>query len=141
MLASALRRTTCTVVVLGRSPAPALLAAPSLVRSYHENVVDPYESPRNVGTWLQGAAHVRLVFQPLLCSRFPHARHSRPPPLQPCFSAAPARLPGSLPKDDPNVGTGFVGAPACGDVMKMQVRLAWFLRPWFPCSIAVCSLA
>ena len=24
---------------------------------------------------------------------------------------------GSLPKDDPNVGTGLVGAPECGDVM------------------------
>lgn len=25
-------------------------------------------------------------------------------------------------KDDENVGTGLVGAPACGDVMKLQVR-------------------
>ena len=30
---------------------------------------------------------------------------------------------GSLPKDDPNVGTGIVGAPACGDVMKLQIRV------------------
>jgi nitrogen fixation protein NifU and related proteins len=30
---------------------------------------------------------------------------------------------GSLPKDDPNVGTGLVGAPECGDVMKLQVRI------------------
>jgi nitrogen fixation protein NifU and related proteins len=29
---------------------------------------------------------------------------------------------GSLPKDDANVGTGLVGAPECGDVMKLQVR-------------------
>ncbi|KAJ3100953.1 iron-binding protein [Phlyctochytrium bullatum] len=28
---------------------------------------------------------------------------------------------GSLPKQDPNVGTGIVGAPACGDVMKLQI--------------------
>lgn len=28
---------------------------------------------------------------------------------------------GSLPKNDPNVGTGIVGAPACGDVMKLQI--------------------
>ncbi|KAJ3024828.1 UNVERIFIED_CONTAM: iron-binding protein [Siphonaria sp. JEL0065] len=28
---------------------------------------------------------------------------------------------GSLPKSDPNVGTGVVGAPACGDVMKLQI--------------------
>ena len=30
---------------------------------------------------------------------------------------------GSLPKDDPNVGTGLQGAPACGDVMKLQIRV------------------
>ena len=28
---------------------------------------------------------------------------------------------GSLDKNDENVGTGLVGAPACGDVMKLQV--------------------
>ena len=31
---------------------------------------------------------------------------------------------GSLPKDDPNVGTGVVGAPACGDVMKLQIQVS-----------------
>lgn len=30
---------------------------------------------------------------------------------------------GSLDKADPNVGTGVVGAPECGDVMKLQVRV------------------
>ncbi|WFW29635.1 MAG: Fe-S cluster assembly scaffold IscU [Wolbachia endosymbiont of Menacanthus eurysternus] len=30
---------------------------------------------------------------------------------------------GSLDKDDPNVGTGLVGAPSCGDVMKLQIRV------------------
>src|ERR1700674_1868308 len=30
---------------------------------------------------------------------------------------------GSLSKDDPNVGTGMVGAPECGDVMKLQVKV------------------
>lgn len=44
--------------------------------SYHPNVVDHYERPRNVG---------------------------------------------SLDKNDPRVGTGLVGAPACGDVMKLQI--------------------
>lgn len=29
---------------------------------------------------------------------------------------------GSLDKEDTNVGTGLVGAPACGDVMKLQVK-------------------
>ena len=30
---------------------------------------------------------------------------------------------GSLDKADPNVGTGIVGAPECGDVMKLQIRV------------------
>ncbi len=30
---------------------------------------------------------------------------------------------GSLDKSDPHVGTGLVGAPACGDVMKLQIRV------------------
>jgi iron-sulfur cluster assembly enzyme ISCU, mitochondrial len=30
---------------------------------------------------------------------------------------------GSLPKADIDVGTGLVGAPACGDVMKLQIRV------------------
>ena len=47
-------------------------------RGYHQNVVDHYENPRNVG---------------------------------------------SMDKNDPNVGTGLVGAPACGDVMKLQIRV------------------
>ncbi|KAG8623626.1 hypothetical protein KVT40_008602 [Elsinoe batatas] len=30
---------------------------------------------------------------------------------------------GSMPKNDGDVGTGLVGAPACGDVMKLQIRV------------------
>ena len=30
---------------------------------------------------------------------------------------------GSMDKDDPSVGTGMVGAPACGDVMKLQIKV------------------
>ncbi len=30
---------------------------------------------------------------------------------------------GSFDKDDANVGTGTVGAPACGDVMKLQIKV------------------
>ena len=30
---------------------------------------------------------------------------------------------GTLDKNDPNVGTGLVGAPACGDVMRLQIRV------------------
>lgn len=32
---------------------------------------------------------------------------------------------GSLDKNDKNVGTGLVGAPACGDVMKLQVSVGF----------------
>ena len=58
------------------------LVRPSVVcqlsRAYHENIVDHYENPRNVG---------------------------------------------SLDKKSSNVGTGLVGAPACGDVMKLQFEV------------------
>ncbi|KAL3138794.1 iron-binding protein [Trebouxia sp. C0010 RCD-2024] len=47
-------------------------------RLYHQNVIDHYEKPRNVG---------------------------------------------SFSKLDNSVGTGLVGAPACGDVMKLQIRV------------------
>ena len=57
--------------------APRLVARPA-ARAYHENIIDHYESPRNVG---------------------------------------------SLDKNDPSVGTGLVGAPACGDVMKLQMSI------------------
>jgi nitrogen fixation NifU-like protein len=30
---------------------------------------------------------------------------------------------GNLDKDDPSVGTGMVGAPACGDVMRLQIKV------------------
>ena len=30
---------------------------------------------------------------------------------------------GSFDKNDPEVGTGMVGAPACGDVMKLQIKV------------------
>src|SRR5688500_10762458 len=31
---------------------------------------------------------------------------------------------GTMDKADPNVGTGLVGAPACGDVMRLQLKIA-----------------
>ena len=49
-----------------------------LVKYYHPNIIDHYESPRNVG---------------------------------------------SLPKTDLDVGTGLVGAPACGDVISLSIRV------------------
>ncbi|MFV2060526.1 MAG: Fe-S cluster assembly scaffold IscU [Gammaproteobacteria bacterium] len=31
---------------------------------------------------------------------------------------------GNMDKDDANVGTGMVGAPACGDVMRLQIKVS-----------------
>ena len=31
---------------------------------------------------------------------------------------------GTMDKDAPNVGTGMVGAPACGDVMRLQIQVS-----------------
>jgi nitrogen fixation protein NifU and related proteins len=31
---------------------------------------------------------------------------------------------GNLDNDDPSVGTGMVGAPACGDVMRLQIKVS-----------------
>lgn len=31
---------------------------------------------------------------------------------------------GTLDKDDPNVGTGLVGSPACGDVLRLQIKVS-----------------
>lgn len=57
----------------------------------------------------------------------------RPP--KPCFTNAQLTSPalldhynrprnvGSMSKTDTDVGTGLVGAPACGDVMKLQIRV------------------
>ena len=64
-----------TGFVLARSVIAGSMAPRAL---YHENVIDHYENPRNVG---------------------------------------------SLDKKKKNVGTGLVGAPACGDVMKLQIEL------------------
>ena len=46
---------------------------------------------------------------------------------------------GSLPKDDPNVGTGLVGAPECGDVMKLQIRIDDARFKTFGCGSAIAS--
>ncbi|KAJ1422464.1 iron-sulfur cluster assembly enzyme ISCU, mitochondrial precursor [Ochromonadaceae sp. CCMP2298] len=62
-----------------RSLAPVRVSTVArAARSYHENVIDHYENPRNVG---------------------------------------------SLDKKKTTVGTGLVGAPACGDVMKLQFEV------------------
>ncbi|KAL7687902.1 putative ISC system FeS cluster assembly, IscU scaffold protein [Plasmopara halstedii] len=74
---AALKRSLC---VNPTPPFTASVAAPGLrlTRMYHENVIDHYENPRNVG---------------------------------------------SMDKSSKDVGTGLVGAPACGDVMKLQIQV------------------
>ena len=67
--------------ILRRPAAVAMRAVRPAIQQvawYHENVVDHYENPRNVG---------------------------------------------SFDKDASDVGTGLVGAPACGDVMKLQIKV------------------
>ncbi|KAL9712800.1 iron-binding protein [Leucoagaricus gongylophorus] len=60
-------------------------------------------------------ASMRAVTRPVIVTRHYHEKvishYERP------------RNVGSLPKNDINVGTGLVGAPACGDVMKLQIRV------------------
>ncbi|KAK0410696.1 hypothetical protein QR680_005281 [Steinernema hermaphroditum] len=60
------------------NPANRSVATRLASASYHKNVIDHYENPRNVG---------------------------------------------ALDKNDLTVGTGIVGAPACGDVMKLQIKV------------------
>lgn len=47
-------------------------------RNYHKNIIDHFENPKNIGSFL---------------------------------------------KKDKNVGVGLVGAPACGDVMKLSIKV------------------
>ncbi|KAG2244653.1 hypothetical protein Bca4012_023386 [Brassica carinata] len=63
---------------LGLTPCQSTPLSVGIFRSYHENVIDHCDNPRNVG---------------------------------------------SFDKNDPTVGTGLVGAPACGDVMKLQIKV------------------
>lgn len=49
---------------------------------------------------------------------------------------------GSMDKNDKNVGTGLVGAPACGDVMKLQVSLIsniFLILPYVKLDTASCN--
>lgn len=61
------------------------------------------------------ARHLNLVRPSLLAARLYHKNvidHYENP-----------RNVGSFNKNDKNVGTGLVGAPACGDVMKLQIKV------------------
>lgn len=59
-----------------------------------------------------------LTLSPLL-----YVSLSPPPSIQVIDHYEHPRNVGSLNKSDPFVGTGLVGAPACGDVMKLQIKV------------------
>ena len=59
-----------------------------------------------LGRWSRGAVGYCRFYHPKVIDHYERPRNV-----------------GSLEKTDPNVGTGLVGAPACGDVMKLQIRV------------------
>ena len=66
---------------------------------------------------------LRLEFVALLnCPLLPPSSLWFPLPWQVIDHYENPRNVGSMDKNDESVGTGLVGAPACGDVMKLQVR-------------------
>ena len=82
--------------------------------------MDLYHSTISSGVYENGKPiidyYIRLyiIMFRILCRRY-HARviqHYETP-----------RNVGSFKKDEKNIGTGLVGAPACGDVMKLQVKI------------------
>ncbi|KAF3778180.1 Iron-sulfur cluster assembly protein 1 [Nymphaea thermarum] len=70
---------------------------------------------RLLGSAAEGIASPRAAAVAVLARRCYHERvvdHYNNP-----------RNVGAFDKNDPSVGTGLVGAPACGDVMKLQIRV------------------
>lgn len=84
---------------------PARNAVPSLSRSYHDKVID----------------HVR--YSPSLCVRFLVSTVRQADPASSFVQYENPRNVGSFSKKDTDVGIGLVGAPACGDVMKLSIRV------------------
>ena len=78
MIPNVLRTQVPRMTMARAAAARAPVVAQQQVRMYHEKVLDHYNNPRNVGSFL---------------------------------------------KTDKNVGIGLVGAPACGDVMKLSIKV------------------
>ncbi|KAF8542498.1 hypothetical protein BDD12DRAFT_824594 [Trichophaea hybrida] len=92
-------RRIITSVPAARITAPATTRTSVLAgnkRNYHEKDITPSPSSPAINT------NISI-----------HSSTTTPQP----------RNVGSMPKSDMDVGTGLVGAPACGDVMKLQIRV------------------
>ncbi|SJX65198.1 probable ISU1-Iron-Sulfur cluster nifU-like protein [Sporisorium reilianum f. sp. reilianum] len=75
---STVARPVTAALATARTTSSSVFGAAVQRRGYHEKVIDHYENPRNVGSFL---------------------------------------------KTEKNVGIGLVGAPACGDVMKLSIKV------------------
>ena len=71
-------------------------------RSYHDNIIEHYENPRNVGSLDKNSEHVGTVSILIVVIT----------QLDRMYNAHPLVL-----------FQGLVGAPACGDVMKLQIMV------------------
>ena len=110
----------------------ATAASLSATRSYHKNVRVTQPPPcRAISPiFFAQRASTRFAFRVPSLASSPLTRNS-PSPLSPSAFARlqvvdhfeKPRNVGSFDKSDANVGTGLVGAPACGDVMKLQIRV------------------
>ncbi|KAI4164789.1 MAG: hypothetical protein LQ342_001421 [Letrouitia transgressa] len=82
-------------------------------------------APRRLLTLSSSHPQPRLLQQPTATTTIaaiqPSARRAYHEKVLDHYSSP--RNVGSLPKSDSSVGTGLVGAPACGDVMKLQIRV------------------
>lgn len=68
-------------------------------------------------------ASVQTVSRPTVVRNVPKIAGSRQYHEKVLDHYARPRNVGSMSKTDTDVGTGLVGAPACGDVMKLQIRV------------------
>jgi iron-sulfur cluster assembly enzyme ISCU, mitochondrial len=70
---------------------------------------------------MRGGGRISFSVFDSIPSTTPHKRPANHPSLLDHYNRP--RNVGSMPKADNDVGTGLVGAPACGDVMKLQIRV------------------
>ena len=89
------------------------VAVVSQTRNYHKNVRNKHRGR---------SSHVHGAVRAQYSRTCEFLTHEIAPTLQVVDHYENPQNVGSLDKSDANVGTGLVGAPACGDVMKLQIR-------------------